>query len=136
MQYRYGRILNTKYQIQNTLVKSLLFRLFTRPSHLIFFQVSVWHLCVPRRLVLAKLRAKSEAVRRRRVLCLPLLILQLPHSHRGVGLCPYGPEAAFPIPNSDICHLSSVLCHLLSIEDLRCQLNIFRTKNKQILFIG
>ncbi len=32
MLYRPVRVLNTKYQIQNTLVKSLLFRLFTRPS--------------------------------------------------------------------------------------------------------
>ncbi len=38
------------------------------------------------------------------------LPLPLPHSHRGVGISPYGPEAAFRIPNSP----PSAFCSLLT----------------------
>ena len=36
-----------------------------------------------------------------------------PHSHRGVGVGPYGPEAAFPLPNSqfkNLCSSPHALC--------------------------
>ncbi len=44
------------------------------------------------------------------------LCFLIPHSHRGVGAGPYGPEAAFPLPNSNFCPLTSVFCPLTSSE--------------------